>query len=83
MNELRKLIEEQTETIAMMQETINNLMTGLVACNQRITGVLDDVETIISDKSLWTTHAPAIRELQEEVAKLANTPKGMLFYRTV
>jgi polyhydroxyalkanoate synthesis regulator phasin len=82
MNELKKLIEEQTETIAMMQETINNLMTGLVACNQRINGVLNDVETIISDKSLWNL-APAIRELQEEVAKLANTPKGMLFYRTV
>ena len=60
-----------------MNDEIKELKTEIRNLNKKIAGLERDVDSLIEKDSKTPTNS--IRELQEEVAKLAGQPVGMLF----
>jgi len=60
-----------------MNDEIDELKTQIRKLNKKIAGLERDVDSLIEKDSKSPTNC--IRELQEEVAKLAGQPVGMLF----
>lgn len=62
-----------------MTDEIKELKREIKALKQRISGLEKDLDYQIEQNSMNGNLKMCIRELQEEVAKLANEPVGMLF----
>lgn len=70
--EMEKIIQEQTETIKLMQKTIANLLT-------KINGLVGDMDYLHKMHSV-PLHK-AVSELQEEFAKEKNVPVSTFVWR--
>lgn len=62
-----------------MKEEIKELKAEIKALKQRVSGLEKDLDYQIEQNSINGNLKICIRELQEEVAKLANQPVGMMF----
>jgi len=61
------------------KEEIKELKREVKALKQRISGLEKDLDYQIEQNSVNGNLKMCIRELQEEVAKMANQPVGMMF----
>jgi len=76
-------MKEVTETIGLMQATLANLIEGMKNMERRLEGIGQDLDNLYAeDKDIGLVRG-AVRELQDEVAKMANQPVGMMFVRRV
>ena len=76
-------MKEVTETIGLMQATLANLIEGMKNIERRLEGMGQDLDNLYTeDKDIGLVRG-AVRELQDEVAKMANQPVGMMFVRRV
>ncbi len=74
-------MKEMAETIGLMQATLANLIDGMNNMERRINILAEDMDNLYSeDKDIGRVRS-AVIELQEEVAKMANQPVGMMFVR--
>lgn len=74
-------MKEMAETIGLMQATLANLIDGMNNIERRINILAEDMDNLYSeDKGIGRVRS-AVIELQEEVAKMANQPVGMMFVR--
>lgn len=74
-------MKEMAETIGLMQATLANLIDGMNNMERRINTLAEDMDNLYSeDKDIGRVRS-AVIELQEEVAKMANQPVGMMFVR--
>lgn len=74
-------MKEMAETIGLMQATLANLIDGMNNMERRINILAEDMDNLYSeDKGIGRVRS-AVIELQEEVAKMANQPVGMMFVR--
>jgi len=62
-----------------MKQELDELKTEIRNLKKRITGLEKDLDYQVHQNSKNDAVIVYIRELQEEVAKLANQPVGMLF----
>lgn len=76
-------MKEVMETIGLMQATLANLIEGMKNMERRLEGLGQDLDNLYTeDKDIGLVRG-AVRELQDEVAKMANQPVGMMFVRRV
>jgi len=76
-------MKEVMETIGLMQATLANLIEGMKNMERRLEGIGQDLDNLYAeDKDIGLVRG-AVRELQDEVAKMANQPVGMMFVRRV
>ena len=76
-------MKEVMETIGLMQATLANLIEGMKNMERRLEGIGQDLDNLYTeDKDIGLVRG-AVRELQDEVAKMANQPVGMMFVRRV
>jgi uncharacterized protein YoxC len=74
-------MKEMAETIGLVQATLANLIDGMNNMERRINTLAEDMDNLYSeDKDIGRVRS-AVIELQEEVAKMANQPVGMMFVR--
>lgn len=74
-------MKEMAETIGLVQATLANLIDGMNNMERRINTLAEDMDNLYSeDKGIGRVRS-AVIELQEEVAKMANQPVGMMFVR--
>lgn len=74
-------MKEMAETIGLVQATLANLIDGMNNMERRINILAEDMDNLYSeDKGIGRVRS-AVIELQEEVAKMANQPVGMMFVR--
>lgn len=74
-------MKEMAETIGLVQATLANLIDGMNNMERRINILAEDMDNLYSeDKDIGRVRS-AVIELQEEVAKMANQPVGMMFVR--
>ena len=62
-----------------MKEELNELKTEIRNLKKRIAGLEKDLDYQMHQNNKNDAVMMCIRELQEEVAKMANQPVGMLF----
>lgn len=62
-----------------MKEELNELKTEIRNLKKRIAGLEKDLDYQVHQNNKNDAVMMCIRELQEEVAKMANQPVGMLF----
>jgi len=62
-----------------MKEEIKELKREIKALKQRINGLEKDLDYQIEQNSTNSNLRICVRELQEEVAKMANQPVGIMF----
>jgi len=76
---LEEIIKEQTITIGLMQETINNLLKSLKEIRDDLDYALEDINAIHVDMNKEDKIGLAVRECQESIAELKNEPIGIIF----
>lgn len=80
MKEENEEIKTTIETITLIQHTVSNIMNTLKEFEDRMHDMELEIESMYDDSHKQITQSQ-LRELQKEVAKLADEPIGMLFTR--
>lgn len=80
MKEENEEIKTTIETITLIQHTVSNIMNTLKEFEDRMHDMELEIESMYDDSHKKITQSQ-LRELQKEVAKLADEPIGMLFTR--
>lgn len=77
------LLLENIKTMSVMQHTVNNLIEGVKNMERKIEVLASDLDGLYAEDKTNLTLLSAVREIQDEVAKMANQPVGMMFVRRV
>ncbi len=77
------LLLENIKTMSVMQHTVNNLIEGVKNMERKIEALASDLDGLYAEDKTNLTLLSAVREIQDEVAKMANQPVGMMFVRRV
>lgn len=76
-------MKEMTETIGLMQATLTNLIEGMKNMERRLNGLAEDLDNLYNEEKDINRVRSAVTELQDEVAKMASQPVGMMFVNRI